>query len=119
MTPPTTPPIRAALLDCFEPALGGVVGSVVVVEAARTLLVWSAVASVVVGDVDVVEGVACAISELVDDVVLLLLSIVLVLAMLGSLDISAGALDVVDEELPDSSSGQIPVVQGSLEQHPS
>lgn len=104
--PPTTPPIRAALLDDFEPPLVGVADSVPVVEAAPALLVWSAV----VGDVDDVDvvDVVWAISELVDEVVLVLLVV------------AVGALDVVvNAECCAASSGQIPDVQGSLEQHPS
>lgn len=118
MTPPTTPPIRAALLDDLPLVLAGVVVSAVV-EAARTLVVWSAVTRVVVGDV--VEGVCWAFSELAaEDVVLVLPSTILVLLSLGALDIKVDVLDVVvEEETPDSSSGQIPVIQGSLEQHPS
>ena len=61
MTPPTTPPIRAALLDDLLPAPSGVV----VVEAARALLVVSAVVSDMV-DVVVGENVG-AISELVEN----------------------------------------------------
>lgn len=112
MTPPTTPPMSAALLDDLLPALAGVV----VCEAARELLVVPVVVDevmvvVVKGelmDVVVTEDVG-VISELV---VLLDISLAPLLVGSGS---SGGKLDLggVDE-----SSGQMPVVQGSLEQHP-
>lgn len=111
MMPPTTPPIRAALPEDLLPVLAGVIVWAFVAEAARTLLVWSAVVSAAVDDV--VEEVVCTISEVVDDdVALVLLAISLVLLVGSALDVD------VDEELANSSSGQIPVVQGSLEQHP-
>lgn len=99
--PPTIPPMRTPLLEDSAPALIGVVAAVPVGEAARVPVAPSEdVSPVAVA----VENVVGDTSELVGDVVVPVLSL--------------GILDMAAEVVVDSSSGQIPVVQGSLEQHP-
>lgn len=100
--PPTMPPIMPALLD-LDAAL--VTGGAVAVDVADRILVWPTilVASEVVVEVFSIEAADVAV-VVVDSVVLV------------DLDVVEAVLFLVVES--ESSSGHIPSVQGSLEQHP-